>query len=61
MILADTDILSALGKIKRLPLLFSLFQIDELHITPAVFAELEHSFKFGRDYAKMPSHSWTTV
>lgn len=52
MILADTDILSALAKIGRLPLLFSLFQISELHVTPGVFEELTHSFNLGRQYAK---------
>jgi len=52
MILADTDILSALAKIGRLPLLFSLFQTPELHVTPGVFAELAHSFNLGHQYAK---------
>lgn len=52
MILADTDILSAMAKIARLPLLFSLFQTTEIHIAPGVFSELEHSFNLGRDYAQ---------
>jgi predicted nucleic acid-binding protein len=52
MILADTDILSAMAKITRLPLLFSLLQTTELNITPGVFTELEHSFNLGRDYAQ---------
>lgn len=51
MILADTDILSAMAKVDRLPLVFPLFQITELHITPGVFGELEHSFNLGRLYA----------
>jgi hypothetical protein len=51
MILADTDILSALAKVARLPLLFSLFQTTELDITPGVFREVEHSFNLGREYA----------
>lgn len=51
MIIADTDILSALAKVGRMPLLLSLFNTTELHITPAVFSEIEHSFDLGRDYA----------
>lgn len=51
MILADTDILSALAKIGRLPLLLALFRGQELRITPAVLRELEHSFALGRQYA----------
>jgi hypothetical protein len=41
MILADTDILSALAKVTRLPLLFSLLQATSLQIAPAVFREEE--------------------
>ncbi len=52
VILTDTDILSALAKVGRLPLLYSLFQISELHVTPGVFGELTHSFNMGRQYAK---------
>ncbi len=51
MIIADTDILSALAKVGRMPLLLSLFNTTELHITPGVFSEIEHSFDLGRDYA----------
>jgi predicted nucleic acid-binding protein len=51
VILADTDVLSALAKIGRLPLLFALLQTTELHVTPGVFGELAHSFNLGRQYA----------
>jgi predicted nucleic acid-binding protein len=51
MIIADTDILSALAKVGRMPLLLSLFNATELYITPAVFSEIEHSFDLGRQYA----------
>lgn len=51
MILADTDVLSALAKIGRLPLLFALLQTSTLHVTPGVFGELAHSFNLGRQYA----------
>ena len=34
MILVDTDVLSALAKVARLPLLFTLLQTTNLHITP---------------------------
>lgn len=51
MIIADTDILSALAKVGRMPLLFSLFNTTELYITPAVFSEIERSFDLGRGYA----------
>jgi predicted nucleic acid-binding protein len=44
MIISDTDILSALAKVGRMPLLLSLFNTTELHITPGVFSEIEHSF-----------------
>jgi hypothetical protein len=43
MILADTDILSALANVGRLSLLFPLLQTSELNIPPGVFRELEHS------------------
>jgi len=43
MILADADILSALAKVTRLPLLFSLLQATSLQIAPAVFRELAQS------------------
>jgi hypothetical protein len=36
MIIADTDILSALAKVKRLPLLFALFQTDVLEEKGAI-------------------------
>jgi predicted nucleic acid-binding protein len=48
MIIADTDILSALAKVGRMPLLLSLFNATELYITPPVFSEIEHSFDLGR-------------
>ena len=51
MILIDTDILSALAKIARLPLLFALLQTTRLHITPGVFGELMYSFNLKRQYA----------
>jgi predicted nucleic acid-binding protein len=53
MILADTDILSAWAKIDRLPLLYSLLRVSELHVTPGVLAEINHSFQLGREYAKV--------
>ena len=40
MILADTDVLSAMVKIGRLPLLFDLFRTTAFSITPGVFQEL---------------------
>lgn len=52
MIFVDTDILSSMAKIGRLPLLFSLLRTTELYIVPSVFGELERSFKLGRQYAK---------
>lgn len=52
MILADTDILSAMAKIGRLQSMWPLFRIERLYITPAVFEELDHSFNMGRQYAK---------
>lgn len=51
MILADTDILSALAKINRLPLLFELLRLDRLYLAPAVLGELAHSLNLGRPYA----------
>ena len=51
MILGDTDVLSAMAKISRLPLLFSLLAADKLYVVPGVVAELEHSFSLGRQYA----------
>ena len=52
MILADTDILSALAKITRLPLLFSLLQTTSLQMAPGVFTELAHSLNLRRRYAE---------
>jgi predicted nucleic acid-binding protein len=52
MILADTDILSALAKVDRLSLLFSLFCVTRLRIAPGVFKEIAHSVALGRSYAK---------
>jgi predicted nucleic acid-binding protein len=52
MILADTDILSALAKVGRLSLLFSLFCVTRLRIAPGVFKEIAHSVALGRSYAK---------
>lgn len=51
MIVADTDILSALAKISRVSVLYSLFQRTVLYITPGVFKEIEHSFTQRRQYA----------
>ena len=51
MILIDTDILSALAKIARLPLLFTLLQATRLHFIPGVFEELTHSFNLKHQYA----------
>jgi predicted nucleic acid-binding protein len=51
MILIDTDILSAMAKIGRIPLLFALLQTLQFHISPGVFGELAHSFNLGRQYA----------
>ena len=52
MIFADTDILSALAKIARLPLLFTLFQTSRLYIAPGVLGELVHSLNMRRQYAE---------
>ena len=51
MIVADTDVLSALAKIGRLPLLFDLFRTTAFSITPGVFQALAYSFNVGRPYA----------
>ncbi len=51
MILVDTDILSALGKIDRLPLLFAVLRTTRLHIAPAVFHEVTQSLTLRRPYA----------
>jgi predicted nucleic acid-binding protein len=52
MILADTDILSALAKVARLSLLFTLFRTTRVSIAPGVLAELARSFGLGRQYAQ---------
>jgi predicted nucleic acid-binding protein len=52
MILVDTDVLCALAKIDRLPVLFALFQRPSFSITPGVLAELTHSLAMGRPYAE---------
>lgn len=52
MILADTDVLSALAKVGRLPLFFALFQTTRLHIAPGVARELAHSLNLRRQYAE---------
>jgi len=52
MIVADTDVLSAMAKVARLSLLFDLLRVDKLHITPGVVAELEYSLNMGRAYAR---------
>ncbi len=52
MILVDTDVLSALAKVARLPLLFTLLQMTNLHIAPGVFKELAHSLSLQRQYAE---------
>lgn len=51
MIFADTDILSALTKVGRLPLLFPLLHVARLQIVPGVFKEVAHSVALGRSYA----------
>ena len=51
MIFADTDILSALAKVGRLHLLFSLFRVARLQIVPGVFKEIAHGVALGRSYA----------
>ena len=51
MIFADTDVLSALAKVGRLPLLFPLFRVTRLQIVPGVFKEVAHSVALGRPYA----------
>jgi predicted nucleic acid-binding protein len=51
MIVADTDILSALAKVGRLPVLFSLFRVTRVQIVPGVFKEIAHSVALGRAYA----------
>jgi len=52
MILADTDILSAFAKVGRLDLLFELLRAAELHITPAVLSEIEHSYNQKHSHAE---------
>jgi predicted nucleic acid-binding protein len=52
ILLVDTDILSALAKVTRLPLLFSLLQTTSLQIAPGVFRELAHSLNLRRRYAE---------
>ena len=52
MILVDTDVLSAMAKVTRLPLLFTLLQMTKLHIAPGVFRELTHSLNLRRQYAE---------
>ena len=44
-VIADTDILSTFGKIRRLDLLQSLF--DNVYIAPAVWRELGHATQLG--------------
>jgi len=51
MILVDTDILSAMAKIGRIQLLFTLLQTPRLHIPPGVLGELAPSFNLRRQYA----------
>jgi predicted nucleic acid-binding protein len=51
MIFADTDVLSALAKVGRLPLLFPLFRVTRLQIVPGVFKEVAYSVALGRPYA----------
>lgn len=41
MVFVDTDVLSIFAKIQRLPLLFTLFNQETLHITNAVANEIE--------------------
>jgi predicted nucleic acid-binding protein len=41
MILSDTDILSALAKVDKLELLYSLLGIEGLYVVPSVLQELE--------------------
>ncbi len=52
MTLADTDVLSALAKVARLPLLFTLLRTTKLQIAPGVFKELAHSLHLRRRYAE---------
>ena len=52
MILADTDILSALAKVGRLSLLFDVFKTNRLYITSAVLGELAYSLNLRRSYAE---------
>ena len=56
MILSDTDILSALAKIRRIDLLYLLFEVNQLYITPAVHHELEvarnRQFSFSQEILK---------
>ena len=50
MIFADTDIFSALAKVGRLSLLFTLLRVTRLQIVPGVFKEIAHSVALGRTY-----------
>jgi len=52
MILADTDILSALGKIDRLSVLFAVLRTTRLQIAPGVFHEVTQSLTLRRPYAE---------
>jgi len=52
MILVDTDMLSAMAKVGRLPLFFALLQTTQLHIAPGVARELTHSLNLRRPYAE---------
>jgi predicted nucleic acid-binding protein len=52
MILADTDILSALAKIGRLSLLFPLLRTAQLQMAPGVFREVAQSLALRRPYAE---------
>jgi len=52
MILADTDILSALAKIERLDDLFVLLNASEICVAPGVVVELQQSLALGRDFAQ---------
>ena len=52
MILIDTNIISTFGKIGRINLLFTLFQVDNLEISKNVFEEVKRAEELKYSYAK---------
>jgi predicted nucleic acid-binding protein len=50
MILADTNILGTLARVKRIELLLDLFGQDEIGVCPAVYAELLAGMREGREF-----------